>query len=225
MKLSDLKGDQAKVKDLVLKSYAFYRQKANADPALRNVPGADLPDAQVFVKGGAVIVILPERHDSTNDDVQAGALNVAKAALAIPKVKIAVEEPKEIGGTLISNVGIGNGVTAKHNAANLFEKEPAAQGSISHQIYVKQVGGMLVNTTRYAAEKGVTPRYGGRGGAAGVGNPKINKDMVDLLHANTSKGGEISIFPVGPDHLKPVYDPNTLKVRLEAKGWEQLENK
>ena len=76
-----------------------------------------MPDAQVFEEGGAGIVILAERHDSAEDDVQSGASSVAEAVMAIPEVKVAVEEPMTLGGTLISNVGWGKPLTAGHTTA------------------------------------------------------------------------------------------------------------
>lgn len=49
--------------------------------------------------------------------------------------------------------------------------------------------------------------------------------MAERLIANTSKAGDISVFPVGLDHLRESYDQNTLKVHLKAKGWKMLANK
>jgi hypothetical protein len=219
-KVSELTGAAAKVKD-VLTAYASYRKAVNADALSKASNDAKVPDAHVFHKEienqDAVIVILAERHDSDDDQVRGGAEGVAKKAMLIPKVKIAVEEPITYNGTQLSNVGFGQDVTKKKQAQALFDFAPSAEGSISHQIYVKQVGGMVVNTSRYAAEQ--MPRDPKR-----YNNPKINKTMAEKLIANTGKG-EVSVFPVGPDHLLARYDAKTLRVHLEKEGWKLLANK
>jgi hypothetical protein len=216
--VSDLPGaDKIKA---VLAAYKSYQTAVAKDEISMADASAKLPDAQVFYNqsSSAVIIILPERHDSTDNQVQGGAEAVAKCVMAIPKVKIAVEEPVMYNGTLLSNVGWAKDVTRKPQSKALFDFEPAAQGSISHQIYVRQVGGMVISTSRYAAEK--MPRDPQR-----YNNPEINKTMVANLCANTSKAGEISVFPVGPDHLLGRYDLNTLGVHLKAAGWKMLANR
>jgi hypothetical protein len=216
-KVSDLPG-ASKIK-AVLAAYKHY-QSAVAKDELSNVDAsAKLPDAQVFLREqtGGVIIILPERHDSTDDQVQGGAAAVAKHVMAIPKVKVAVEEPINYHGTLLSNVGWAKDVSRKPQRSTLFDFEASSQGSISHQIYVKQVGGMVISTSRYAAEK--MPRDPRR-----YNNPEINKTMARNLSQNTAKAGEISVYPVGPDHLLARYDASTLSVHLRANGWKVLAN-
>jgi hypothetical protein len=216
--VSDLSGaDKVKA---VLTAYQSYRTAVAEDEISMADASAKLPDAQVFFNKStsAVIIILPERHDSTDNQVQGGAAAVAKHVMAIPKVKIAVEEPIMYNGTLLSNVGWAKDVTRKPQSKALFDFEASAEGSISHQIYVKQVGGMVISTSRYAAEK--MPRDPQR-----YDNPEINKTMAAKLIANTNRTGEISVFPVGPDHLLGRYDLNTLSVHLAAAGWKMLANK
>lgn len=216
-KVSDLPGADKIL--AVLAAYKSYQTAVSKDELSSVDTSAKLPDAQVFYNKstGAVIIILPERHDSTDNDVQSGAESVARRVMAIPKVKIAVEEPILYNGTLLSNVGWGKDVTRKPQSKTLFDFEPSAQGSISHQIYTRQIGMMLISTSRYAAEK--MPRDPQR-----YNNPKINETMVKNLCANTSKAGDISVFPVGPDHLLDRYDLNTLGVHLKAAGWKMLAN-
>ncbi|HMA50607.1 MAG TPA: hypothetical protein VKP60_12690 [Magnetospirillaceae bacterium] len=210
---------QADKVNAVLTAFQSYRTAVNQDELSRASGDARIPDAQVFYKEntGAVIIILPERHSSADDQVRGGALGVAKAVMAIPKVKIAVEEPINYNGTLLSNVGWAGDVTRKPQSTALFDFDADAQGSISHQIYVRQVGGMVVSTSRYAAEAmpRVTPRYN---------NPVINQTMVQNLTANSTKDGDISVFPVGPDHMSAAYDHNTLQVQLVNAGWTLLAN-
>ncbi len=205
--------------EAVLAAYKTYRDAVNNDEISRAEASARLPDAQVFCHPDtlAVIVILAERHDSADADVQAGAAAVAKQVMALPKVKIAVEEPITYNGTLLSNVGWAGDVSRKPQSQSLFEFEATAQGSISHQIYARQVGGMIVATTRYAAER--MPRDPQR-----YNNPEINRTMVANLIANTSRAGDISVFPVGPDHLSRTYDRATLTDQLMAAGWDLLTN-
>ena len=201
----------------VLTAYENYQAAVAQDELSRVDASAKLPDALVFYfqRTNGVIIILPERHDSTDTDVQGWAATVAKQVMAIPKVKIAVEEPIRYNGTLLSNVGWAKDVTGKPQSKTLFDFEPSAQGSISHQIYVKQVGGMVISTSRFAAEK--MPRDPQR-----YNNPEINRTMAASLCFNTSRDWEVSVFPVGPDHLLARYDPNTLSVHLRAAGWKAL---
>jgi hypothetical protein len=216
--VSELAGaDKVKA---VLTAYQSYQTAVNQDEISKGDPSAKLPDAQVFFNEStsAVIIILPERHASTDNQVQGGAAAVAKHVMAIPKVKVAVEEPIMHNGSLLSNVGWAKDVTRKPQSQAIFDFEASAQGSISHQIYVKQVGGMVISTSRYAAEK--MPRDAQR-----YNNPEINKTMAEKLIANTSKAGEISVFPVGPDHLIIRYDPETLRAHLVKAGWKMLANK
>jgi hypothetical protein len=100
-------------------------------------------------------------------------------------------------------------VTKKPPTQALFEFGPFAKGSISHQIYVKQGA----TGVRYAAEDmpSATPRYN---------NPAINRTMAAKLIANTTRSGDISVFPVGPDHMRGSYDAHTLAWHLGAAEWE-----
>lgn len=215
--LSEL-SEAVKIK-AVLTAYKHYQAAVAQDELSKVDPSAKLPNALVFVDEdtGGVIIILPERHDSIDAQVQSEAAAVAKHVMAIPKVKIAVEEPINYNGTLLSNVGWAKDVTQKKQSMSLFDFEASAQGSISHQIYVMQVGGMVISTSRYAAEKMPCDpqRYN---------NPEINKTMVEKLVDNTTGVGDISVFPVGPDHLLVRYDSNTLSVRLQAAGWKMFVN-
>lgn len=205
--------------EAVLKAYKGYQDAVAQDEISRADASAKLPDAQVFYKDdtGAVIVILAERHDSADPEVQAGAASVARQVMALPKVKIAVEEPINYNGTLLSNVGWARDVSKKPQSVTLFNFEATAQGSISHQIYARQVEGMVVSTTRYAAEQ--MPRDPQR-----YNNPAINRTMVANLIANTARAGDISVFPVGPDHLSRAYDAQTLTDQLMIAEWELLTN-
>ncbi|WP_444897343.1 hypothetical protein [Microbulbifer sp. SSSA005] len=207
---------KAKEISLVLKAFESYSRAVNKDSLSTATRDAQIPDAQVFVKEqtGGVIIILPERHSSEDEEVQSGAASIAKYVMAIPKVKIAVEEPVRYNGTLISNVGWGTSIQSKPQSQSIFDFLPDAQGSISHQLYNRQVGMMIISSTRYPAED--MPANPNR-----YNNPQINATMVKNLRENT-KAGDISVFPVGPDHLKRTYDPNTLKVRLGAHGWTEL---
>jgi hypothetical protein len=199
----------------VLTAYRSYQTAVSQDELSKATASAKLPDALVFLNEStkAVIIILPERHDSTDNQVQGGAAAVAKHVLAIPKVKIAVEEPITYNGTLVSNLACD--VTKKPQSQALFDFDASTQGSISHQIYVKQVGGKVVATSRYPAEK--MPREPRR-----YNNPNINKTMAENLIVNTTGAGEISVFPVGPDHLRIAYDRVTLRDHLEKAGWKIL---
>ena len=219
--VSDL-SESTKI-EAVLTAYQHYQTAVSKDALSMAEPTAKLPDAQVFVNEstGGVIIILPERHESTDDQVQGGAASVAKHVMAIPKVKIAVEEPVIYNGTMISNVGWGGGSKAianKPQSKRIFDFQESAQGSISHQIYERQVGGMVISTSRYAAENMPSDpqRYN---------NPEINKTMVKNLCFHTSKAGDISVFPVGPDHLLARYDRDTLEVHLRRAGWKLLANR
>lgn len=200
-----------------LTAYRSYQAAVNQDELSQVADEAKLPNALVFfnTSTGAVIIILPERHESKDVEVQGEAAIVAKRVLAIPKVKIAVEEPILYNDTLLSNVGWGKDVTGKLKDQSLFDFEATSQGSISHQIYERQVGDKEISTSRYAAEK--MPRDPER-----YGNKKINKTMAEKLIANTSKDGEISVFPVGPDHLSTAYDTDTLGKHLKNAGWKLL---
>jgi hypothetical protein len=204
----------------LLTAHQSYKAAVDQDQLSLAVPDAQLPDPQVFFNEStsALIIILPERHDSTEDQVQKGAAAVAKHVLEIPKVKIAVEEPIMYNDTLISNVGWGRDVTGKPQNQSLFEFEASAQGSISHQVYVKHVGDTASSASRYAAEEMARnpQRYE---------NLEINKIMAKKLIDNTSKAGEISVFPVGPDHLLIRYDQEPLRAHLMKQGWKMLKNK
>ena len=202
----------------VLAAHKSYQTAVNKDDLSKASSDAQLPDAEVFVNEstGALIIILPERHDSQDNQVQGGAEAVAKHVMTLPNVKIAVEEPITYDGTLLSNVGWTANVMEKPQSKALFAFEASSQGSISHQIYVKQVGGMAISTSRYPAER--MPRDPKR-----YGNPEINKTMAEKLIANTSKAGDISVFPVGPDHLKISYDRDTLSTHLKKAGWKMLD--
>jgi hypothetical protein len=203
----------------VLTAYQSYKTAVDQDQISQADPDAKLPDAQVFFNEttSALIIILPERHDSTEDQVQNGAAAVAKHVLEIPKVKIAVEEPTMYNDTLISDVGWGRNVTSKPESQALFEFEASAQGSISHQIYVKQVSDTARSASRYAAEE--MPRNPRR-----YENGEINKTMATKLIDNTSETGEISVFPVGPDHLLLRYG-EPLRAHLMKERWKMLKNK
>jgi hypothetical protein len=203
----------------VLKAYKAYQTEINQDELSRY--GGNLPDAQVFYNKltQGVIIILAERHDSADAKVQKLAKAVAEKVLAIPKVKIAVEEPIEYNGRLLSNVGWGKNVTTKSKDTALFDFEATGQGSLSHQIYVKQVEGAMSDIIRYAAEK--MPRDPQR-----YNNPNINRTMAQKLNANTGRMGEISVFPVGPDHVHNTdYDSTTLDKHLMMAGWYLLANR
>ncbi|WP_444931193.1 hypothetical protein ACJJIF_05250 [Microbulbifer sp. SSSA002] len=215
-KVSDL-TDSDKIQ-AVLTAFKTYRTAVNNDALSQVSDDAKLPDAQVFYhnSNGGIIIILPERHDSTEDPVQGGAASVAKYVMEIPRVKIAVEEPINYYGTLLSNVGWAKDVSTKPQSTKLFDFEASAQGSISHQIYTRQVYGMVLGTSRYAAEK--MPRDPNR-----YNNPEINTTMVRNLDQNTG-AGDISVFPVGPDHLSVAYDRDTLGVHLQAANWKLLSN-
>jgi hypothetical protein len=204
----------------VLRAYQAYRTEVNQDGLSQAMEEAKLPDAQVFYNKltKAVIIVLAERHDSDIAAVREGAEDVATHVMAIPNVKIAVEEPIWYDNKLISNVGFGHDVTTKPVERALFEFSPDSAGSISHQIYLKQVIEGAPFTTRYAAEK--MPRE------SRYNNPNINKTMAQKLYANTGRMGEISVFPVGPDHVHNTdYDPMTLDRHLMMAGWYLLVNR
>jgi hypothetical protein len=95
----------------VLKAYKTYQTAANQDKVSEGSADAKLPDPEVYFKesANAVIVLLPERHSSPDAHVQSGAEGVAASVLAVPGVKIAVEEPVAYNGTLLSNVGWDKG--------------------------------------------------------------------------------------------------------------------
>ncbi len=200
----------------VLSAYNVYQTAVAKDEISTVEPSAKLPDAEVFVNGlnSGLIIILPERHDSADPDVKGGALAVAKKVLVIPKVKIAVEEPVLYNGTLLSNVGWSKDIMKKPQSTSLFDYSESAEGSISHQIYVRQVGGAMIGTSRYPAEN--MPRNPQR-----YNNPEINVIMAVSLILNTN-AGDVSVYPVGPDHLLARYDLKTLAVHLKSAGWKKL---
>ena len=217
--VSDLSDPTKTMIRNILNAYNNYKEATDKDEISQAEPDAKLPDAQIFFdeQNGGIIIILPERHASADQQVRGGAEAVAKRVLEIPKVKIAVEEPIEYNGTLISNVGWTKSIAQKPQSMPLFEFDPDAQGSISHQTYVRQIGGGMASTSRYAAEKMPCDpvRYN---------NPEINKFMAESLIKNTN-AGDISVFPVGPDHLIARYDRDTLRVHIVRAGWTMLSNK
>ena len=165
---------------------------------------------------GGVIILLPEKHDSDDPEVQRLAAAVAVAVLAIPRVKVAVEEPILYNHHLISDVGFSHPIAQKGVNTPLFTYSSDSQGSISHQIYQRQVIQGVPNTFRYAAE--AMPRNPQR-----YNNPQINRTMAHKLTFNTRGRGEVSVFPVGPDHLSEDYDPVTLDKHLTIAGWDNLD--
>ncbi|HEV7268425.1 MAG TPA: hypothetical protein VGN83_26490 [Falsiroseomonas sp.] len=215
MNVSELAdGDQVKK---VLQAYAAYRTAVSKDPLSMAAPEARLPKAEVFYNSltTAVVIILPERHDSDVADVQDCAEVVAKHVLLLKKVKIAVEEPVELsGGLLISNVGFAGDITSKPATKSLFDFAPSARGSISHQILARQISSMLVGVKRFAAE--AMPRNPRR-----YNNPEINETMAKNLNKNAGRG-EAIVFPVGPDHLSASYDLNTLISHMTSMGWSSV---
>lgn len=202
---------------LVIDAYDEYKKVVDQDVLSQVTPDARLPEAQVYVNTltRGLIVILPERHDSKDEAVQSHALSVASKILEIPNVKIAVEEPTTINcGAIVSDVGIAK---LQEKSANqpLLEFSPDSAGSISHRIFTLQVEKMRVGTSRFAAE--LMPRQ-----RDNLSKADVNRVMAVLLSFNTSKANDITVYPVGPDHLLIRYDLLTLGKILNSFGFETV---
>lgn len=213
MKVSEL-ADGAQVKR-VLQAHALYRAAIAKTPlGMAGGAEAQVQKAEVFHNAlrNAVIIILPEWHESDVAEVQECAEVVAKHVLLLKKVAIAVEEPVALAnGLLVSNVGFDRDITTKPASKSVFEFSPTSRGSIAHQILERQRSSMLVGVRRFPAE--AMPRNPKR-----YENPEINETMAANLNKNAG-AGEVVVFPVGRDHLSAAYDLKTLVVHLTTMGW------
>ena len=212
MRLSDLPNSG--IIRPVLNAHKDYKKLI----AMFDVIKREVSYARVFYNDltHAVIIILPEMHDSDSQVVQKLAEDVASRVMAIPKVKIAVEYPVLYNASLISDVGFSHPIASKERNRDLFAFSPDSKGSISHHIYQKQVIRRVGPTSsRYAAESmpPSTPRYN---------NPVINRTMANKVMVNTRGNDDISVFPVGTDHVNDEYDDMTLDKHITCSGWKTV---
>ena len=199
--------------DDLVKAFTSYRTAVNNDELSTATDDAKIPQMEVYTKGGAMIVLLPERHSSTDDAVKGAASTVATKVMAIKKVKVAIEEPISMHGKVLSNVGWGDKpISGWKSSDRLFTYDARMEGSISHQLFTKQVENMVIGSTRFAAETS-DPRLNRY-----TQQLQVNQDMATNLNANTS-GADLTVYPVGPDHMKTIYHQQTVGALLVANGW------
>jgi hypothetical protein len=197
-------------KDLILpvvNAGKAYIAAAKKDETLKL---ANWPAVQVYVKGGATIILLPEAHDSENGDIHKAAAEVATAVLKVPNVRVAVEMPIKIKGNfLIADVGWQKTPGAGVGGTELFDLEHTARGSIAHNIAFMD------------AKKSRSVRCNGEANprAKPQTSMKIQESMRDNLVANASTAGQILVYPVGMNHMTTDMYAKSLGTVLAEAGW------